>query len=76
MQEVEIRLKGQLDPAWSSWLGTLTVTHLPTGESVLSGPVRDQSALYGLIERLSSLGLELLQVNVMPQTKTEGGGSM
>jgi hypothetical protein len=76
MQEVEIRLKGQIDPGWSSWLGTLTVTHLPNGETVLGGPVRDQSALYGLIERLSSLGLELLQVNVKPLTRTDGGGSM
>ncbi len=76
MQEVEIRLKGQIDPGWSSWLGTLTVTHLPDGQTVLIGPVRDQSALYGLIERLSNLGLELLHVNVKPPAKTEGGENM
>jgi hypothetical protein len=76
MQEVEIRLKGQIDPGWSSWLGTLSVAHLPGGETILTGPVRDQSALYGLIERLSSLGFELLQVNVKPPMKKEGGGSM
>ena len=66
MQEVEVRVKGQIDPAWSNWLGTLAVTHTVTGETVLTGPVRDQSALYGLIERLSSLGLQLVSVSVKP----------
>ncbi len=64
MEEVEVRVKGQIDPAWSKWLGALSVTHTATGETVLTGPVRDQSALYGLIERLSSLGLQLVSVSV------------
>ena len=64
MQEIEVRVKGQIDPQWSKWLGALSVTHTAAGESVLTGPVRDQSALYGLIERLSSLGLQLVSVSV------------
>ena len=64
MQEVEIRVKGQIDPEWSRWLGTLSITHTAAGETLLTGPVRDQSALYGLIERLSSLGLRLVSVAV------------
>ena len=64
MQEVEVRVKGQIDPQWSKWLGALSVTHTAAGETVLTGPVRDQSALYGLLERLSSLGLQLVSVAV------------
>ncbi len=64
MEEVEVRVKGRIDPTWSKWLGALMVIHTDTGETVLTGPVRDQSALYGLIERLSSLGLQLVSVSV------------
>ena len=38
-------------------------------DSVFTGEVRDQSQLYGLLDRISDLGLEL--VSVLPQqTKT------
>jgi hypothetical protein len=62
MQQMEIRIKGQIDKSWSDWLGDLSVTHLDNGETVLAGPVRDQAALYGLLNRLSSLGLQLHSV--------------
>ncbi len=64
MQQIEIRVRGQIDSAWSAWLGALAVTHVPNGETLLTGQVRDQSALYGLLERISSLGLQLVSVKV------------
>jgi hypothetical protein len=63
MQQVEIRVKGRIDERWSAWLEGLTITHTAEGETVLSGSVPDQSALYGLIARLRDLGLPLLSVN-------------
>ena len=63
MQQVEIRVRGQIDERWSEWLEGLTVTHTTEGETVLSGSVIDQSALYGVIARLRDLGLPLLSVN-------------
>ena len=63
MQQVEIRVKGQIDEHWAEWLGGLTITHTSEGETVLSGPVQDQSALYGLLAGLRDLGLPLLSVN-------------
>ena len=63
MQQVEIRVKGQIDKRWSEWLSGLTITNTPEGDTVLSGSVLDQSALYGLIGRLRDLGLPLLSVN-------------
>jgi hypothetical protein len=33
-----------------------------TGKTVLVGNVRDQAALYGLLNRLRDFGLELVQV--------------
>jgi hypothetical protein len=59
----EIRVKGTVDPAWASyWIGDLKVTHLPNGESLLTGQVDDQSALLGLLAQMRDLGLPLLSV--------------
>jgi hypothetical protein len=63
MEQVEIRVKGQISERWSEWLEGLAITHTPDGETVLSGPILDQAALYGLIARLRDLGLPLLSVN-------------
>jgi hypothetical protein len=60
----EIRVKGHLDgPHWSEWFDGLTVTLQENGETVLSGPIVDQSALHGLLAKVRDLGLPLLSVN-------------
>ena len=51
---------GHLDKRWEDWFGGMSIHHLNTGESVLSGPVVDQSELYGIIRRISGLNLILL----------------
>jgi hypothetical protein len=63
MQRIEIRVKGRLDEHWSHWLGDLTITHAQGDETVLTGAVADQSALYGILAKLRDLGLSLLSVN-------------
>jgi hypothetical protein len=35
-------------------------------ETVLYGPVPDQSALHGLLDRIESLGLELVEIRQLP----------
>ena len=64
MQQIEIRVKGQIDQHWSDWFGGLNITHTERGESVLTGTVRDQAALRGLLSRIADLGLELILVAV------------
>lgn len=63
MQRVEIHIKGQINQQWSEWFGGLTVNHSDRDETILSGLVADQSALYGIISRLRDLGLQLTSVN-------------
>ena len=58
----EIKIKGHLDPCWSDWFGGLNVTHLEVGETLLSGPLPDQAALHGLLERIRDLNLTLISV--------------
>jgi len=63
MQHVEIRIKGQINQRWSEWFGGLAINHFDPDETVLTGLVPDQAALYGIISRLRDLGLELSSVN-------------
>jgi len=59
----EIQVKGQLNSSWSEWLEGLEVKLLENGEMILFGPIVDQSALMGILNKLSRLNLTLLAVN-------------
>ncbi len=62
-----IRVKGRLDPErWSEWFDGLSVIAQANDETLLTGPVEDQAALYGLLNRLRDLGLPLISVNILP----------
>jgi len=64
MQDVEITIKGQIDFHWSEWLGGLRITHIGQEQSLLSGPLADQAALYGILAKLRDLDLKLVAVNI------------
>jgi hypothetical protein len=64
----EIKISGHLDPRWSDWFAGLKLVHLEGGETLLSGPLPDQAALHGLLERVRDLNLTLISV-------TRGGPS-
>jgi hypothetical protein len=65
----EIRVHGHLDGRWSEWFNGLALAYEPDGATVLTGPVADQAALYGLLERMRDLGLSLLAVNRVQATE-------
>jgi hypothetical protein len=46
-----IRVKGHLDPFWQEWFLPLSITHQSDGTTLLSGPIRDQAALYSILPR-------------------------
>ena len=59
-----MHVAGHLDCRWSEWFEGLDMRHLPDGSTELSGTVRDQTALYGLLNRARDLGLTMLEVSV------------
>ncbi len=58
----EIRLVGHLHERWAAWFDGLTVAHRDDGTTVISGPIADQAALHGLLQRVRDLGLPLISV--------------
>jgi hypothetical protein len=65
-----IRLLGLLDPKWSDWFDGMSISHLAE-ETLLVGPVVDQSALHGLLAKICELGLPLISVQRMEMEKDE-----
>ena len=58
----EIRLKGHLDARWAAWFDGLSFTHDSGGTTIIHGPVADQAALHGLLQKVRDLGLPLISV--------------
>ncbi len=60
-QRYELRVRGQVGPtivaSFDGW-----ESETSADATVLRGPVRDQSELHGLIDRVQDLGLELIEV--------------
>jgi len=64
-----IRIKGHLDPLWQTWFENLSISHESDGTTRLSGPIRDQAALYSLLSKMRDLGLTLLELSASAPTK-------
>lgn len=58
----QIVVKGHLESEWSDWFDGLTITLIDNGETILSGPIVDQSALHGVLIKIRDLGLPLLSL--------------
>jgi hypothetical protein len=61
----QIRVTGHLGSEWTDWFDGLSITLQDNGETLLSGPVADQAALYGLLRKVRDVGLPLLSVTLM-----------
>lgn len=59
----QIKIEGQLDGRWQDWFEGLTIIHTEDGHTILSGPIRDQAALHGVLKKITNLGLALISVN-------------
>jgi hypothetical protein len=68
----QIRVKGSLDETWADWFDGFSITPQSSGETVLTGPVRDQAALHGLLSKIRDLGLPLVGVELI-EGQNSGG---
>jgi hypothetical protein len=58
----QIRIKGHLGAQWTDWFGGLAITLEEDGDTLLTGPVADQAALFGLLKKVRDLGMPLLSI--------------
>jgi hypothetical protein len=57
-----IHIQGHLDAQWADWFEHMTLIQNTGGTTTLEGPVADQPALYGLLDKLRDLGMQLISV--------------
>ncbi len=60
-QLYQCRMREDLDDL-AAWFSPLTLAHAPNGVTTLTGPVRDQAELHGLLIKIRDLNLTLLSV--------------
>ncbi|HEX5095932.1 MAG TPA: hypothetical protein VFX21_07965 [Acidimicrobiia bacterium] len=68
--QYEIRINGHLGSRWAAWFDGFCVTNEGDGTAVLRGPIVDQAALHGLLDKLRDLGIPL--VSLTPISHEEG----
>lgn len=68
---VSIRIKGHLDPGWQDWLEGLQILHKPDGTSQISGTLKDQPALHGVLTKIHHLSLTLLSLESSDPAHTQ-----
>jgi hypothetical protein len=62
----EIRIEGHLNETRAGNFGNLSMKLLPNGQTLISGPVPDQAALYGILIRIRDIGASLVSVISKP----------
>jgi hypothetical protein len=61
----EIHIKGRMSEQLLGAFEGMDAT-IQAGTTVLRGPVLDQAALHGLLDRIQALGLDLVEVRRLP----------
>ena len=69
----EIRVDGVLNPQWAAWFGDLQIEN-DGSQTIISGMLTDQAALYGLLIKARDLGLCLISVQRLSRAGTLEAG--
>ena len=75
----QIKIEGHLDVQWTDWFSGLTITLEENGDTLFTGPVVDQAALFGLLKKVRDLGMPLVSLNRVescPEHSRESGKSV
>ena len=67
--QYEIRVAGHLSPRWTAWFDGLGLTWAEDGTTVIRGPIVDQAALHGVLQKLRDIGVPLVSLS---QLRPEG----
>ena len=59
---IKIEVKGHLDEKWTDWFEGMNITY-KGDNTILSGNIKDESCLHGILNRIKDLNLKLISVN-------------
>lgn len=65
----QITINGRLGRQWTAWFEGMTITWTDD-ETILTGQVVDQAALYGLLRKVRDLGLPLIAVTQIQSSQS------
>jgi hypothetical protein len=62
----QIKVEGRLSESWSEWFNGMIIGHMIERDgsisTILTGSLRDKTALHGLLDKIRDLGLNLVSV--------------
>ncbi|HEY0752519.1 MAG TPA: hypothetical protein VGD98_00955 [Ktedonobacteraceae bacterium] len=64
--QCQIRVKTHISAEWSNWFDGLLVTNEARGETILTGTLIDDAAVYGVLMKMRDIGLPLLAFQRVP----------
>lgn len=67
----EIKVEGHLGDQWADWFGGAIITLEGNGDTLITGPVIDQAALYRLLKKIRDLGIPLVSVNRLERPQAD-----
>jgi hypothetical protein len=67
--DYQLRIAGHLDQHWSAWFGNLDLAHEDDGTTSLTGAIADQAELHGLLSKIRDLGVTLISLTVVDQSR-------
>ncbi len=67
--KTKIKIKGILDKEWEDWFEGMEINY-ETGNTILSGLMKDISHLHGILNLIRDLNLTLISVNPIKENKT------
>jgi hypothetical protein len=75
LNRYQIQVQGHLDNALAEWFAPLSIANQPNGEATLTGSIRDQAELYGILLKLYNLNFTLIAVQQMPFSAGQSASS-
>jgi hypothetical protein len=67
VKHYEITVRGVLAQRWSAWFDGLAIdTSAGDGTTAIRGPIVDQAALHGLLQKLRDVGIPLVSLTEIP----------
>ncbi|MFN8256474.1 MAG: hypothetical protein U0W24_12330 [Bacteroidales bacterium] len=58
----EIKVEGLLDKKWNDWFEGMVISYENTN-TILSGNIKDEAHLHGILNQLRDLNLKLISIN-------------